>query len=237
MTEWTPKLEGLIREMGEIETRNAEDMTNPDLSIFGSAARVTLRTFIKSMPIISKLRSELQLPKIDQVTDDLLIELAKENGSDAVDKLKAVVAFREEVKETVPSEWNRVKKIMQGLNAYKQVDFSLSQIDMTDFKAQDFPLYQHLVELDDNAGVERAKADFEAACKGGEVEKYQFALGIQTIAANVPVGDIPGVTEDMNKATLRSCLDVFKAVAKGTSEVAANAKIMVNDFEARGLGL
>jgi hypothetical protein len=117
----------------------------------------------------------------------------------------------------------------------KQILLS-KNMSMTNFKAEDFPLYQHLVDLG-NPGVERAKADFEAACKGGEVEKYQFALGIQTIAANVPLDQIPGATEEMNAKTLRSCLDVFKVVAKGTTEAAANARIMVNDFDARGLGL
>lgn len=102
-----------------------------------------------------------------------------------------------------------------------------------DFKAEDFPLYQHLLAL--NApGVETAKADFEAAVRGGEVEKVDFAFGLQTVAANVPASAIPGCTEEIMTQTLRSCLRVFnEAAAHGN----ATAVAMVKDFKARGLGL
>lgn len=101
-----------------------------------------------------------------------------------------------------------------------------------DFKEEDFPVYQQLVKLG-QPGVETAKADFKAAVVGGDQEKYDFALGIQTIAANVPVGAIPGVTREINEKTLRSCLNIFKDVA---SRGHADAAFMVADFNARGLG-
>ncbi len=104
------------------------------------------------------------------------------------------------------------------------------------FTADDFPLYQHLVKLDAQASMQVQK-DFAAATAGGEGEKYSFALGIQTVAANVPLGQIPGVTEEMNLKTLRSCLAIFKDVAGGTSAQAANAKQMVDYLVSRDLSL
>jgi hypothetical protein len=101
-----------------------------------------------------------------------------------------------------------------------------------DFKEEDFPVYQQLVKLG-GPGVRRAMADFEAAVNGGDEEKYNFALGIQTIAANVPVGDIPGVTKEMNDRTLRSCFVVFVDLA---SRGHTDAAYMVQDFKMRGLG-
>src|ERR1035437_2986048 len=102
-----------------------------------------------------------------------------------------------------------------------------------DVREEDFPVYQQLVKLG-QSGVEQAKADFKAAVEGGDQEKYDFALGIQTIAANVPVGAIPGVTKEMNEKTLRSCLNIFKDVAiRGH----ADAVFMVAYFKAHGLGI
>jgi hypothetical protein len=101
-----------------------------------------------------------------------------------------------------------------------------------DFKEEDFPLYQVLVKLG-QPGVETAINDFNAAVRGGDEEKYNFALGIQTVAAQVPAGVIPGVTQEINDKTLRSCLAVFKDVA---SRGHKNGAFMVQDFKARGLG-
>jgi hypothetical protein len=102
-----------------------------------------------------------------------------------------------------------------------------------DIKAEDFPVYEQLLKLN-QPGIETAKADFNAAVAGGDEEKYNFALGIQTIAANVPAGAIPGITQEMNEKTLRSCLKIFEDVA---SRGNPNAQFMVRDFKARGLGL
>ncbi len=101
-----------------------------------------------------------------------------------------------------------------------------------DFKEENFPVYQQLVK-NGEFGVERAISDFEAALKGGDQEKYNFALGIQTIAANVPVGEIPCVTKEMNEKTLRSCFAIFEDIA---SRGHADAAFMVADFKRRGLG-
>jgi hypothetical protein len=105
--------------------------------------------------------------------------------------------------------------------------------DDSSLKAEDFPLYQLLVRLN-GPGVERATADFNAAARGGDDEKYSFALGIQTVAANVPWQDIPDCSPEIMQKTLRSCLTVFNALAERGH---ASAAFMVRDFAARGLGL
>ncbi len=100
-------------------------------------------------------------------------------------------------------------------------------------KQEDFPLYQLLVELN-QPGIERAKADFAAACKGGDEAQYCFAMGIQTVAVNVPAEAIPGCTDDMMKTTLRSCLTIFNELAAKSHD---GAVFMVKNFKQRGLGL
>lgn len=105
----------------------------------------------------------------------------------------------------------------------------------TDFNDTDFPVYQHLVQLG-APGAAAAVADFEAARRGGDAEKYQFALGIQSVADTVPAGAVPGLTEEMREKTLASCLAVFRAVAAGYSAVTDAAKTMVAYGESRGFG-
>lgn len=100
-----------------------------------------------------------------------------------------------------------------------------------DFTAEKFPLYQRLLELNE-PGIEAAKADFAAACAGGEAERFQFAMGIQTV---VFASEVDGMTDEMAETTLRSCLEVFEEVAKGTSKDAATAQSMVDYYQ--GLGL
>ncbi|HEY8190750.1 MAG TPA: hypothetical protein VIF12_08690 [Micavibrio sp.] len=100
------------------------------------------------------------------------------------------------------------------------------------FKEEDFPLYQHLLKLNEpEAAV--AKSHFEAAVAGGFDEQVYFAIGIQGVAANVPLEKIPGSTKQMMEKTLQTCLKVFKEAAAAGHE---DAIIMVQDFEARGLG-
>jgi hypothetical protein len=101
-----------------------------------------------------------------------------------------------------------------------------------DFKEEDFPVYQQIVKLDPDS-ARFAIAGFNAAVAGGEAEKVQFAFGIQTIAANVLVGEIVGVTQEMNEKTLQSCLAIFKEAAKHGD---FTATLMVDDFKLRGLG-
>jgi hypothetical protein len=100
-----------------------------------------------------------------------------------------------------------------------------------DFKEEDFPVYQ-VIKLDPDS-ARFAIAGFNAAVAGGEAEKVQFAFGIQTIAANVPIGAIAGITKEMNEKTLQSCLAIFKEAAQRGDSTAI---LMVDNFKARGLG-
>lgn len=101
-----------------------------------------------------------------------------------------------------------------------------------DFKEEDFPLYQQLVKLDE-LGVEAAKTDFKKAVEGGDAEKLYFAIGIQTVVVNVPIGVIAGVTQEMNDKTMYSCMKIFQAAAAKGNETAA---MMAQSFKERGLG-
>jgi hypothetical protein len=105
-----------------------------------------------------------------------------------------------------------------------------------EIKETDFPVYQQLVK-NGAPGCDSAITAFNAASAGGDDEQYHFALGIQTIAANLPAGSIPGITDEMNKQTLRSCMAIFKSVAGGASAKAEAAQFMVQNFTQRRLGL
>ena len=76
---------------------------------------------------------------------------------------------------------------------------------------------------------------FEKAQAGGDEEKYNFALGIQTHAfpENRKIfGDIPRATEDIYRKSLEMCLAVFKDVASRGHEGGA---FMVADYARRGI--
>ena len=105
------------------------------------------------------------------------------------------------------------------------------------FKEEDFPLYQLLIQLNE-PGIERARAEFEKAVKGGDDEKFRFALGLQTCCINMESGapdhtQIPGNTREINDRTLMSCLAVFREAAANGHQGAA---FMVRDYARRGIG-
>ncbi|MBU6475289.1 MAG: hypothetical protein KGQ70_04935, partial [Alphaproteobacteria bacterium] len=78
------------------------------------------------------------------------------------------------------------------------------------FKAESFPLYTLLLE-NKEAGVDAAIRAFELAQKGGDAEKYNFALGLQTVAYEIYA---PGQTAEINRETLKACLAVFEEQAE-----------------------
>jgi hypothetical protein len=103
-----------------------------------------------------------------------------------------------------------------------------------EIREEDFPLYQLLVKYEsDNPGVQTAMKDFNAAVHGGDEEKYNFAMGIQTVAVNVPVGEIRGSTQEVYDKTLRSAFAVFSDVASHGHEGAA---FMVQYYKDLGIG-
>lgn len=80
-----------------------------------------------------------------------------------------------------------------------------------EFAAENFPMYQLLVKLN-LPGVEQVKADFEAAQNGGDEEKYQFAMGLFTVAtAPGMAGTLPGLTPQLVKTTMAQAYYVFES--------------------------
>jgi len=100
-----------------------------------------------------------------------------------------------------------------------------------DIKAEDFPLYQLYLKLN-QPGIERATAYFNKAVNGNDDDKFNFALGIQT-GTIPPFNNAPGQTADMDCKTQQSCLAVFRDLASRGHEGAA---LMVENYEARDLG-
>jgi len=79
--------------------------------------------------------------------------------------------------------------------------------------ADDFPLYAHLITLDE-PGSEIARRDFKAAKTGGSKERYQFAVGLTTfLGNNRAMGlQIPGVTEEMLDQTTEAVIKLLQGI-------------------------
>lgn len=79
-----------------------------------------------------------------------------------------------------------------------------------EFAAENFPMYQFLLKLN-LPGIEQVKADFEAAKNGGDEERYQFAMGLFTVATAPGMAEtLPGMTPALVKTTIAQAYYVFE---------------------------
>lgn len=103
-----------------------------------------------------------------------------------------------------------------------------------DFKEEDFPLYTHIAATAPDKAF-MAIEGFKAAVAGGDQEKFEFAMGIQTLAVMHHFNQmtIEGVTPAMIEKTLQSCLVIFKNLAAQGHE---KAVFMTKYFEDNNLG-
>lgn len=102
-----------------------------------------------------------------------------------------------------------------------------------EFAAENFPMYQLLTKLN-LPGIEQAKADFAAAQNGGDEEKYQFMMGLYTVATAPGLAQaLPGMTPEIVKTTLEQAYAVFED-AGGRGH--ANAALMTAFMKAAGQG-
>lgn len=102
-----------------------------------------------------------------------------------------------------------------------------------EFQAENFAIYQLLVKAN-LPGVEQVKADFAAAKNGGDEEKYQFAMGIYTVAATPGLERaLPGLTDAVKAATLEQAFLIFEDT--GSRDHAGGA-LMAAWCKANGIG-
>lgn len=105
-----------------------------------------------------------------------------------------------------------------------------------DITKENFPVLDLLL-TDDNPMAPLVRTDFDAAAQGGDVEQYNFALGILPVVRDLTEQDLPGLTEDIRQKSLQSCRTVFDWVAQGNSSEAANAQYVLDEMNAMKLGL
>lgn len=91
MTQWNPKLEQLIREVGDYTEKQMKDLLDPKTAATVSALRITFRGFTKGLPAMKKTCAEagLDFENYDWLNKlQKLAEIAEQNDSDAAEKIK-----------------------------------------------------------------------------------------------------------------------------------------------------
>jgi TPR repeat protein len=84
-----------------------------------------------------------------------------------------------------------------------------------EIKEENFPLYQLLLKLNQPESIDYVKKSFADAVAGGNEEKYNFVHGLQTIPSNPEFApDIPGMTPEIARKTLKACLEVYEDVGR-----------------------
>ncbi len=102
-----------------------------------------------------------------------------------------------------------------------------------EFKEENFAIYQLLVKTN-LPGVDQVKADFAAAKNGGDEEKYQFAMGIYTVAAAPGLEKaLPALTDAIKASTLEQAFLIFEDTG---SRNHAGGALMSAWCKANGIG-
>ena len=106
MPAWSPKIEKLIRKLGDYTDSQMKDLLDPKASAGGTALRAVFRGAAIGIPLRRRLKKEgLQfddwLPGLQKIVD-----LAEQNGSDAAEKIKKSIP--------VATQLNAEMKSIQG---------------------------------------------------------------------------------------------------------------------------
>jgi hypothetical protein len=105
MTEWNPKIEMLIRELGDYTERQMKDLLKSDAPVTGTALRCVFRGVSTGIPLKRRLQKEGLV--FNNWLDGLqsLVELSEKNGSNAAEKIKKALPVAEKLNDefkTVP---------------------------------------------------------------------------------------------------------------------------------------
>ena len=92
MTEWNPKTEQLIRELSDYIDTQFRDIIDSKASTLGTSSRLAFRHASTGAKLMERARDELGM-KPDSWDADCarIIQLCKDNGSNAADKLEKIV--------------------------------------------------------------------------------------------------------------------------------------------------
>lgn len=91
MTEWNPKTEQLIRDLSDYIDTQFRDIIDPKASTLGTSSRCAFRHASTGVKLLERAKNELGVKAESWDADcERIIKLAKDNGSNAANKLEKV---------------------------------------------------------------------------------------------------------------------------------------------------
>lgn len=98
MTEWNPKTEQLIRDLSDYVDAQMRDIIDPKASTLGTSSRCAFRHASTGAKLLQRAHDELGMgPATWDADCERIIALAKENGSNAADKLAKIVPIAKQL--------------------------------------------------------------------------------------------------------------------------------------------
>ena len=98
MTQWTPKVEQLIRDIGDYLEDQMRDLIDQKAGVIGTSSRMAFRHASKGARLIDRAQTELGCNINDPDNSvQAVIDLAEANGSDAAAKIKKVLPLVKEI--------------------------------------------------------------------------------------------------------------------------------------------
>lgn len=106
MTEWTPNLEKLVRNVGDYVETQLKDLVDPKATAVATALRMSFRAATTGAHLLKQTYQEAGLshqgsPRSMWEDTRLkeLVDIAEKNGSDAASKIKRGIAVVEQMKK------------------------------------------------------------------------------------------------------------------------------------------
>ncbi|MDE1152337.1 MAG: hypothetical protein PW788_07355 [Micavibrio sp.] len=98
MTEWTPKVEQLIRDVGDYLEAQMKDLIDPAAGALGTSSRMAFRHASNGQRLMDRAANELGCNLSDwNGSLQKVVELAEANNSDAAAKIKRVLPLAKRI--------------------------------------------------------------------------------------------------------------------------------------------
>ncbi len=109
MHDWNPKVEKLIRDLGDYLDTQMKDLLNPRASMTGSALRTAFRAATAGKPLKRRMKEEGLASKDYKKAMQDLVDLAEQNSSNAADKIKRILPVLDRLERESGPELKDVK--------------------------------------------------------------------------------------------------------------------------------
>ena len=98
MIQWTPKVEQLIRDIGDYLEDQMRDLIDQKSGVIGTSSRMAFRHASKGSRLLDRAQTELNCNINDPDNSvQAVIDLAEANGSDAAAKIKKVLPLAKQI--------------------------------------------------------------------------------------------------------------------------------------------